>query len=86
MDDKVPCCAADAARKVKRLTLASGAQVGIVGLEAILCEVKALGLTDEISIKAELLGRVKVRNYVPRKAEEEYADALYSEYKRSACG
>jgi len=84
MGDKVPCCAADAARKVRRITLAGGTQVGIVGLACILEEVRALSIDDEVLLKAELLSRVKARNYVSRSAENDYADALYDEYRRSA--
>jgi len=80
MDDKVPCCMADAAKKVQKITLSNGVQIGIVGLDCVLFEVKNLGRTDEPGIKAEMLGRVKAHNYVPRNAEEDYAEALYREY------
>ena len=80
MDDKVPCCMADAARKVRRITLSNGVQIGIVGLDSVLFEVKSLGRTDELGIKAEMLGRVKANNYIPTNAEADYAEALYREY------
>ena len=84
MDEKLPCCMADAAKRVRRITLPSGGQVGIAGLDAILAEVSALHMKDELQLKDELLSRVKAHNYVSRSAENDYADALYDEYRRSA--
>ena len=77
-----PCCAPDPAGIVKKLTLPDGFQVGIVGLDAILAAVADLKLVDAEAIKAELLARVAVRNYVASGAETEYAQALFQEYTR----
>lgn len=58
----------------------SGAQVGIVGLGAILAAVAANGTvrTDEEN-REELLRRVGERNYIPRTARESYGRALLRE-------
>jgi hypothetical protein len=77
-----PCCAPDPAGIVKKLTLPDGFQVGIAGLDAILTAVADLELVDAEAIKAELLARVAVRNYVASGAEIEYAQALFREYTR----
>ena len=85
MTDAKPCCPAAAARMVKKLTLPDGSQVGIVNLENILKEVADLKLVDNEAIKKELLKRVKIYNYVPPAADNEYSEALLKEYQRQ-CG
>lgn len=81
MTDAKPCCAAAAARMIKKLVLADG-EVGIVNLENILKEVADLKLADEEAIKKGLLQRVKIYNYVAPSAEADYAKALLGEYKK----
>jgi len=85
MTDAKPCCPAAAARMVKKLTLPDGSQVGIMNLENILNEVANLKLADNEAIKKELLQRVKIYNYVPPAADNEYSEALFNEYQRQ-CG
>jgi hypothetical protein len=82
MTDAKPCCAAAAARMVKKLTLADGSQVGIVNLESILKEVANLKLVDNEAIKKELLKRVKIYNYIAPPAEADYSRALLGEYEK----
>ena len=77
-----PCCAAAAARMVKKLTLPDGFQVGISNLENILKEVADLKLADNEAIKKELLKRVKIYNYVAPAADNDYSKALLKEYKQ----
>jgi len=60
-----------------------GDLVGIIGLEQIIAEVRALGLEDESQIKEELLERVERRNYVASSAREDYGKALWQEYRKS---
>ena len=85
MTDAKPCCPAAAARMVKKLTPPDGSQVGIVNLANILNEVANLKLADNEAIKKELLKRVKIYNYVPPAADNEYSEALLKEYQRQ-CG
>lgn len=59
-----------------------GRPVGIIGLNAVLAEVKALGISDDAGIRNQLLQRVRRSNYVSSSAEEEYARALLLEYRR----
>ncbi len=82
MTGEKPCCAAAAARMIKKLALPDGSQVGILNLESILKEVAGLKLADDNAIKKELLQRVKIYNYVPPAADNEYSEALLKEYKR----
>jgi hypothetical protein len=81
MTGEKPCCAAAAARMIKKLVLPSG-EVGIVNLDNILKEVADLKLVDDNAIKKELLKRVKIYNYVASSADNEYSEALLREYKK----
>lgn len=81
MSTRKPCCPSAAARMVKKLNI-DGDLVGIAMLDSIIAEVSKLDLDDEKEIKEELLKRVKIHNYVPPREEDEYKDALFSEYKK----
>jgi len=82
MTDAKPCCAAAAARMIKRINLPGGFQVGIVNLDNILKEVADLKLADDEAIEKELLKRVKIYNYVAPRAEADYSRALLEAYNR----
>lgn len=82
MTEEKPCCAAGAARTVKKLILPDGFQVGIVKLDDILTEVADLKLVDAKTIKEELLKRVKIHNYIASGADTDYSTALFQEYRR----
>lgn len=82
--EQVPCCcASDPGKAAKKLILPDGFQVGIINFDQILREVADLKLTDSSAIKAELLKRTAVHNYIPSSAESEYAAALYKEYRKT---
>ena len=81
MPDNKPCCAASAARMVKKLNI-GGTLIGISSLDQIIVEVSKMVLDDEETIKVELMKRVKVCNFVPSSAEMDYADAVLEEYER----
>ena len=57
-------------------------KVGIAGLEEIFADVRAFALTDEESIRAEIIRRVRQANYVPADSEAEYGRALLLAYRR----
>jgi hypothetical protein len=59
-----------------------GKDVGISCLEDVMNEVLSMNIKDEVEVRRELLTRVKDRDYVPSKAESEYADALLEEYRK----
>ena len=59
-----------------------GKDVGISCLDDVMNEVLSLNIEDDAEIKRELLNRIKERDYVPPKAEEEYSEALLNEYKK----
>jgi predicted RecB family endonuclease len=81
MTGEKPCCAAAAARMIKKLALPGG-EVGIVNLEGILKEVADLKPADDETIKRELLERVKIYDYVAPGAESDYSKALLKEYEK----
>ncbi len=74
-----PCCAAEAMRRIRRVNV-GGISVGLAMLDAVFEEVASPGLTTEEVLKKELLRLVKIYNYVPRQAEDAYADALLKEF------
>ncbi len=80
-NNDIPCCAADAMRRVKPVEV-YGVTVGLAMLDLVFAEVRDLGLIDESAVRAELIKRVKVYNYVPPPAAEAYARAVYREYGR----
>ena len=77
--ENIPCCAAEALRQIRPVSI-NGTTVGLAMLERIFAEVKALECTGPAEVKAELLNKVKVYNYVPQAASEVYTEAIYSEY------
>jgi hypothetical protein len=82
VSEEKPCCA-NPKGIAKKLTLPSdGFQVGIFNLDNILKEVAELKLSDAKTIKAELLKKVAIYNYIPSGSESEYSAALFQEYKR----
>lgn len=57
-------------------------RVGLMGLNEAFAEVRALGLTDDEAIKAEIIRRVGRANYIPAEVETEYGRAFLLEYRR----
>ena len=54
--------------------------IGLVGLNQIFEQLYILGRAPDASVQDELLKMVAARNYIPRKAEAEYATGLLREY------
>lgn len=81
MNRDMPCCAADAMRRIRQISVA-GTTVGLTMLEQIFEDVADADLPQDTKIRSELLRQVKIYNYVPKPAEEAYADALFEEYQK----
>jgi small redox-active disulfide protein 2 len=62
--------------------MVGGNSVSIVGLEAIMQKVAYLGIDGEKQLKAELIKRTRVYNYVPESAELRYSEALLQAYRK----
>ena len=82
-NDNIPCCAADALRRIRQIPI-NGIPTGICMLDECIAEVKTQDLKSEPEIRAALLKRVKVYNYIPPNVEDEYARALFEEYRKSS--
>jgi hypothetical protein len=82
MGDDKPCCAADALRRIRQVKI-NGVMTGMTMLDECIAGVKTENLHSEPEIRAALMKRIKVYNYVPRSVEEEYAKVLFEEYKKS---
>jgi hypothetical protein len=82
-NDNKPCCAADALRRIRQIPI-NGIPTGIIMLDECIAEVKKQALKSEQEIHTALIERVKVYNYIPRNVEQEYARALFEEYRKSS--
>lgn len=80
MKEDKPCCAAAAARKIRKLVI-GGREIGIAQLDEIIAKVRAMGLEDDAAGDV-LLKEVKIYNYVPRGQEADYRTAMAEEYSR----
>jgi hypothetical protein len=56
--------------------------VGIVGLQAALEEAAGASLPSDDEVAQHLLEQLKSKNYIPPKAESEYAKAFLREYRK----
>ncbi|MFA5268934.1 MAG: hypothetical protein WC379_13265 [Methanoregula sp.] len=81
--DNKPCCAAEALRRIRQIPV-KGIPIGICMLDECIAEVKTQEMTSDQEIRAALLKRIKVYNYVPPNVEEEYACALVEEFRKSS--
>ncbi len=80
MDDRIPCCAADAVRTIRRVEI-DGKVTGIAMFDEVIRQVRDLHLSSETEIRAALLKRVKVYNYVPEHVEDAYVKVLLDAYE-----
>ena len=58
-------------------------QIGIIGLNDIVVEIKSLQISDENIVREMLLKKVKLNNYISPARENEYKEALLKYYKKS---
>jgi hypothetical protein len=79
MDDKIPCCQLDAARRVRQVQI-DGTMVGIAQLNEIFKLIYSKKMDNKNDIQYELLRQVKIYNYVPSSAERMYQEAIYTAY------
>ncbi|WAI00200.1 hypothetical protein [Methanogenium organophilum] len=75
-----PCCEAEAMRRIRQISVGDTV-VGLSMLEQIFEDVAGADLSPDTIIRSELLRQVKIYNYVPKPAEEAYADAVFAEYQ-----
>ena len=80
--DNLSPCAAEALRSVRQVKI-NGIMTGFNGLDECIAEVQNENLTSESAIRASLMDRIRVANYIPPRAEELYAAALVEEYQKA---
>jgi hypothetical protein len=80
-NDNKPCCAADALRRIRQIPI-NGILTGICMLDECIAEIKTQDLKSETEIRAALLRRIKIYNYIPPGVEEEYARVLFEEFRK----
>jgi hypothetical protein len=81
-NDNIPCCAADALRRIRQIPI-NGIPTGIYMLDECIAEVKTQDLKSEMEIQALLLKRIRVYNYIPPNVEGEYVRTLVEELRKS---
>ncbi|MDD1687305.1 hypothetical protein [Methanoregula sp.] len=81
-NDYIPCCAADALRRIRQIPI-NGIMTGITMLDESIAAVKEQDLKSETDTRDALMKKIKIYNYVPRGVEEAYASALMDEYKKT---
>jgi hypothetical protein len=81
--DRVPCCAADALRRIRKIPV-NGIPTGINRLDESIAAVQESGLADESAIRAAPLEHVRAGNHIPPAMEGAYAAALLEEYRRTS--
>ena len=81
-NDNKPCCAAEALRRIRQISI-NGIPTGICMLDECIAKIKTLDLKSDTEIRAALLKRIKVYNYIPPNVESEYS-WLFEEYRKSS--
>jgi hypothetical protein len=76
------CCGGQREEIVQVDLFGDGRTIGLVALNQIFEQLFALGRTPHASVQDELLKMVAAKNYVPPKAEAEYAAGLLREYAK----
>ena len=66
-----------------RLVLVGNTQVGLMGLKEIFEELKSQRGKPEADLKQMLVEKAGKKNYIPNSVKEEYAKALFREFKKS---
>lgn len=80
LSKKSACCGGERA-EIVQIGIGDDS-IGLIGLNQIFEQLRALGHPPDISVEDELLKMVAAKNYVPPRAEEEYRLALRREYAK----
>jgi hypothetical protein len=81
-NDDIPCCAADALRRIRQLKI-NGIMTGITMLDESIAAVKEQRLPDEQAVREALMKKIRVYNYIPPAVEPCYSEALMDEYRNA---
>ncbi len=80
-NDKIPCCAADALRRIRQIPV-NGIMTGITMLDESIAAVREQNPGDDSRISTALMKKIRVYNYIPPGVAEAYAWAILEEYKK----
>ncbi len=80
MEKKSACCGGER-QDIVQIGIGDDT-IGLIALNQIFEQLYTLGRPPDTSVEDELLKMVATKNYVPRKAEDEYRVALLREYAR----
>ena len=81
-NDHIPCCAADALRRIRQIPV-NGIMTGITMLDESIAAVKEQNPGSDAGIREALMKKIRIYNYVPKGVEEVYATAILEEYRNS---
>ena len=81
-NDKIPCCAADALRRIRQIPI-NGIMTGITMLDESIADVKKQNLGNESAVSEALMKKIRIYNYVPPGVAEAYTRAIMEEYKNA---
>ena len=81
-DDHIPCCAADALRRIRQLTI-NGLPTGITMVDETIAAVMDQGLNSDREIREALMKKVRVYNYIPAGVDDAYATAIMDEFRKA---
>ena len=59
----------------------NGNLIGMVGIEEVFAEIKAMNLADNEEIKRLIFEKISSKNWIPSAQKETYAQALLEEYR-----
>lgn len=74
------CCGGEREEIVQVDLFGDGRVIGLIALNQIFEQLYALGRAPDVSVKDELVKMVAAKNYIPPKAEADYAAGLLREY------
>lgn len=80
--EHVPCCPADALRRIRQIPI-NGIMTGITMLDESIADVKEQNPGDDAAIRDALMKKIRIYNYVPKGVEKEYARVIMEEYKKT---
>ena len=80
-NDKIPCCAADALRRIRQIPV-NGIMTGIPMLDESIAAVREQNPGNDSRISEALMKTIRVSNYIPPGVADAYARAIMEEYKK----
>ncbi|MDD1693254.1 MAG: hypothetical protein LUQ71_00870 [Methanoregula sp.] len=80
--DNIPCCAADALRRIRQIPI-NGIMTGITMFDESIAAVMEQDLRSDSEIREALMKKIRIYNYVPTGVDEAYAQAILEEYLKA---